>query len=267
MKGRVFIGWTTSQDLATLVKDKLEDLEFDSVVGGKNSKSQAESHNVSNFIGETIINQINSCNQAILIFSRKADGSISSNLLFELGYCMSRFAKNKIHTYFIDITNSDSDIPSDLRGIWALEISSNNKTQEEIAEAITNNFNNNNSIEIQENKMSLIDNWYTIRARIDSHYEQYRYSDYEIAMYFLFFTQSAYMYDMTNNAIETIKNFKKNMRKMSIELNWAIEICNFSLEIFNNTLHNNNGIYIAMDKCFNLYKKFEYIKKKLAIFR
>ena len=93
MKDKIFIGWSGNNDAALKIKRILEnDYNYICCIGGN-------ADNSSNFasVGDTVIQQIKSCNQAIMIFQNKADGSISNNLFFELGYVFSSYGAKKVH--------------------------------------------------------------------------------------------------------------------------------------------------------------------------
>ena len=97
MSEKVFIGWSGSNTIAEAVKIRLETKGFEGVVGGDTRKE------TSLFLGQSILNEIDQCHQAIFIMQLKKDGYISANTLFEFGYCLSRLDRNKIHVYYIDI--------------------------------------------------------------------------------------------------------------------------------------------------------------------
>ena len=111
MRGRIFIAWSGNNTLALEVKKKLENERYVGVVGGE------ERYAGDLFVGRTVLNEISHCNQAIFIIQKKNDGSISNNLMFELGYALARFKFNKLHMFYVDV--AENEIPSDLKGGWA----------------------------------------------------------------------------------------------------------------------------------------------------
>ena len=93
MKDRVFIAWSGSKEVATLVKDILEK-KYNyvcSVGGNSDNNSQLSS------VGDTVLQQIKTCNQAIVIFQNRGDGAVSNNLFFELGYVLASYGQKKVH--------------------------------------------------------------------------------------------------------------------------------------------------------------------------
>ena len=93
MKDRIFIGWSGSNDVALKVKHILEERNnYICCIGGNaDNNSQYAS------VGDTVLRQIKNCNQAIIIFQNRADGAVSNNLFFELGYVFSSYGPKKVH--------------------------------------------------------------------------------------------------------------------------------------------------------------------------
>ena len=72
--------------------------------------------------------------------TKKPDtGMISANLMFEFGFLLEKLNYDKIHVFFIDIDENDIKIPSDIRGIWADYLCSN-EDHNDIVETIVNTF-------------------------------------------------------------------------------------------------------------------------------
>ena len=93
MKDNIFIGWSGSSDIAVAVKKELESkYNYRCFIGGNadNSSSFAS-------VGDTVIRQIKSCNQAIIIFQNRSDGAVSNNLFFELGFVLASYGQPKVH--------------------------------------------------------------------------------------------------------------------------------------------------------------------------
>ena len=106
MKDRVFIAWSGSSEIALKVKRALEDKNYKCFIGGNEA-------NDSNFasVGDTVLQQIKSCNQAIVIFQKRSDGHISNNLFFELGYALASYGQTKVHC--VRPKNEVLTLPSD----------------------------------------------------------------------------------------------------------------------------------------------------------
>ena len=93
MRGKVFIAWSGTRSVAEKVKEILDN-EHDYIcyIGGNSDNNSQYSS-----VGDTIIQQIKSCNQAIVIFQNKQDGNVSNNVFFELGYVLARYGTRKTH--------------------------------------------------------------------------------------------------------------------------------------------------------------------------
>lgn len=92
MKDHIFIGWSGSNAIAMKVKNALEAKNFRCTIGGN-----ADNNSQYSSVGDTVIQQIKSCNQAIMIFMNRADGQVSNNLFFELGYVLAMYGQPKVH--------------------------------------------------------------------------------------------------------------------------------------------------------------------------
>ena len=74
MKDRVFIAWSGSNKVAIQVKNILEkQYNYVCSIGGNSDNSSRLSS-----VGDTVIQQIKTCNQAIVIFQNRADGAVSN---------------------------------------------------------------------------------------------------------------------------------------------------------------------------------------------
>ena len=113
MKGKVFIGWCGDTAIAQMVKKGLEEHGYVGVIGGECESTTTM------YLGQSIINDIDSCNQAVFIFQKNKEGKISPNTIFEFGYALGRFQANRVFAFYIDIRRNDESIPSDIAGIWA----------------------------------------------------------------------------------------------------------------------------------------------------
>ena len=103
MKDKIFIAWSGSNGEALKVKSILESkFNYVCCIGGNADNSSRYSS-----VGDTVIQQIKECNQAIrgrhgdqqikecnqaiVIFQNRADGAVSNNLFFELGYVLAMY--------------------------------------------------------------------------------------------------------------------------------------------------------------------------------
>lgn len=76
MKDKIFLIWSGNNVVATKVKTILEkEKNYLCLIGGS-----FESDTQMFTVGDTVIRQMNMCNQAIVIFQRKSSGNISENL-------------------------------------------------------------------------------------------------------------------------------------------------------------------------------------------
>ncbi len=216
MKGKVFIAWsainehTNKNELAIAVREKLEQYDYIGIVGGQ-SRTDSGLH-----VGEAVIKELDQCNQDIFIMQKKENGVLSNNLMFELGYALSRFNSNKIHVFYIDIAPEDQTIPSDIKGIWANYMTS--ARSEDMATEIVEEFISNQKNIIPHNKMALVDSYYSIKEKISEYPYSPGYSEYEFAQFILFFSQSGYMFRNERESINILKNFVKVFKNPTQEL-------------------------------------------------
>ena len=93
MKDKVFIAWSGSNTVAMKVKRIMEkDRKYVCSIGGN-----ADNNSQFSSVGDTVIQQIKICNQAIVIFQNRKDGNVSNNLFFELGYVLAKYGQMKVH--------------------------------------------------------------------------------------------------------------------------------------------------------------------------
>ncbi len=99
MNGNVFLGWSSSNELAVEVSKQLKKYRFDCTVGGKKDLEGSLS------IASTIVEQIKASTQALFIIRKNDKGFISNNVTFEIGYCLSKFNSTlkKVHLFYLDI--------------------------------------------------------------------------------------------------------------------------------------------------------------------
>lgn len=219
MKDKIFIGWSGSNQAALKIKKILEnDYNYICCIGGNadNSSNYAS-------VGDTVIQQIKSCNQAIMIFQNKADGSISNNLFFELGYVFSSYGAKKVHC--VKHGNEQIVLPSDFDNSFVEPISA--EDEDKFVDGIIKYFLGRQKMSIDVNKMMLINNRYRIHDILQSHYSEVgsRCSDYELAQYVLFYMQAAEMFGDSESVRSELQEFKKNhYHEFSSELALSIDI-------------------------------------------
>lgn len=227
MKDRVFIAWSGTIEIALKVKRVLEDrCNYRCFIGGNES-------NDSNYasVGDTVLQQIKSCNQAIVIFQKRDDGNISNNLFFELGYALASYGQTKVHC-----VRPKSDkllLPSDFDNSFVEPIDDSNT--DTLVNGIVDYFLARQKLSVNINKMQLINNRYRIKEYIKRHFSEQgsKCSDYELAQYLLFYVQAAQMFDDINpvrNELETFKHaFQYNFSK---ELSTSVDICLTFFELY-----------------------------------
>ena len=180
MKDRVFIAWSGTSELALRVKHILENrCNYKCFIGGNGT-------NDSNFasVGDTVLQQIKSCNQAIIIFQKRGDGLISNNLFFELGYALASYGLTKVHC--VKLANEDLMLPSDFDNSFVEPI--DDTDTDTLVEGIVNYFLARQKLSVNTNKMYLINNRYLIKEYIKRHFSEQgsKCSDYELVQYLLF---------------------------------------------------------------------------------
>ncbi len=222
MKGKVFIGWCGDATLADEVKNKLKAVDFEGIRGGQ---TRADNYM---YLGQAILTEIDGCNQAIFIFQKRKDGQISPNALFELGYALSRLEKNKIHVFYVDISENDPSIPADLKGIWAEYLY--NIESNQIDEKVIESFLANQRKALFGNKMKIINNYYETRSAFETYVERPFCSEQELPQHVLFFSQAAFMFKDVQEGFQHLENLVKKLQFVGPELDQAF---NFSLAYLN----------------------------------
>ena len=266
MKDRVFIAWSGSSDVAHLVKNMLEDqYNYVCSVGGNSDNDSKLSS-----VGDTVIQQIKTCNQAIVIFQNRNDGAVSNNLFFELGYVLASYGQKKIHC--VKRINETVSLPSDFDSSFVEAIKkedSQTLTNEEFAEGIVNYFISRQKMSINENKMFLINNRYLIHDKIVSHYSETgsKCSDYELAQYLLFYLQAAHMFGDERKVYNEILEFKsKHHYEFSEELSLAVNICLTFLEMVMNIKVRQDGeVYIDEETFWKFRNDYMHYGKLLTV--
>jgi hypothetical protein len=260
MKDKVFIGWSGSNKVAMQIKKILEqEYNYICCIGGNadNSSSFAS-------VGDTVIQQIKSCNQAIMIFSNKADGSISNNLFFELGYVFSAYGAKKVHC--VKRQGENIVLPSDFDNSFVEPI--NCEDDDVFVKGIVDYFLGRQKMSIEANKMMLINNRFKIRDMLQAHYSAVgsRCSDYELAQYVLFYMQASYMFGDNDVVEQELRDFKRNhYHEMSTELGLAIDICLNYMEMEMHLKMNAEGkVYIEEDAYFEFVEEEKEILSEIV---
>ena len=259
MKDRVFICWSGSNSVAVQVKKILESkYNYVCSIGGNSDNNSLYSS-----VGDTVIQQIKTCNQAIVIFQNRKDGVISNNLFFELGYVMAMYGTKKIHC----VRKSDEKVilPSDFDNSFVEPIDEieNEKT---FSEGIVDYFISRQKMSINENKMYLINNRYLLHDKIKSHYSETgsKCSDYELAQYILFYMQASHMFGDERKIQREILEFKQaHSLEFSIELSLAVNMCLSFFEMVTNikSYDTTSEVYIEQNVFWKFKTDYEhYIK-------
>lgn len=256
MKDYVFIGWSRNRDLAISLKKILDKKGFVCVIGGIYEDNPSSLRVRKGTVNETINNQMNHCDQAILLFQKLDDNlSISGNLIYELGYISAQYnsidSSAKVHIFKIDITQADDNLfPTDLHGIWGTNISSTNKEISEIANEIANDFINNQNQIRKKNKFEILNNHHFVEYEMRKHFESPSMSDYDLAEDILVYLQSAFCYREQTDMKQKIEAFKVKMIERdneSKELKWSVDYAIVTLTLFCLTVPNADTMKILMD--------------------
>ena len=249
MKDKVFIIWSGDKGVANHVKTILEnDYNYVCYVGGcvENGKQMLS-------VGDTVINQMLYCNQAIVIFQNKSEGQVSNNLFFELGFVISNYGMRKVHC--VKHAGERIELPSDFDNAFVTGITATN--DKEFADRIVDYFLERQKLSIVTDKMELITNRHKMHDNIQAHYSDAgsRCSDYELAQYILFYMQAAVMFQDDSKVLDELIDFKKrNKTKFSKEISQAIAISIALLRIQVNLISENGVVYIDDDVFRTFFK-------------
>lgn len=245
MKDKVFIIWSGSNETAVKIKRILEhDHNYICTIGGN-------SDNNSDFasVGDTVLQQIKACNQAIVIFQNKADGTVSNNLYFELGYVFASYGAKKVHC--VKRRNDNVVLPSDFDSAFVEPIDSDD--EDKFVNGIIDYFLGRQKMSIDVNKMVLINTRYRIRDMIQKHYSENgsSCSDYELAQYVLFYMQAAQMFNDVKHVQEEITAFKRqHNHEFSEELDLAVNVCLAFFDLVSGIYINSAGKVCCDDDTF-----------------
>lgn len=247
MKDKVFIIWSGDISVALKVKATLENkYNYICYVGGN---SQNDSQMLS--VGDTVVRQMKSCNQAIVIFKNKADGAVSNNLFFELGFVSASYGMKKVHC--VKRKSDNITLPSDFDNSFIEALEADN--DDDYAESIVNYFMGRQKLSVDTNKMYLINNRYMIHEMIQAHYSETgsKCSDYELAQYILFYMQASVMYQDEPKILEELTQFKRyHNNEFSAELHNAVNMSIAFLEVQSNLRNDQEAVYIE-DSVFREY--------------
>lgn len=249
MKDRIFIGWSGNNEVALKVKYVLENrCNYKCSIGGN-----SENNSQMSSIGDTVIQQIKNSNQAIIIFQNRADGQVSNNLFFELGYTLASYGVAKIHC--IRRASEQITLPSDFDSAFVEPI--DDSDEETFIGGIVRYFLDRQKLSVNTNKMYLIDNRYIIKGMMQSHFSEQgsKCSDYELAQYLLFYMQAANMFGDVKKVQDEMLAFKSaNQHIFSTELAFAVNISLAYFELILNIRNGENGT-LYIDK--SAYHKFK----------
>lgn len=204
MKGKVFIGWTMDQSLAVCVKNELRKHDYSGICGGREGSNKIKAT-----IADTVIEQMNICSSAIMLFSRRSENIVddsgvcvmnhvlSPNMLYELGYLSGSLNLRRVLSIYLD--GAEELVPTDIKGGWQEVISTAGKTNEEVAKEIVDVFLRGQCNLITGNKIDRMTDISLLRNIIREHIERPVYYDDEIAFIVLLLSQSSYMHDEMSN--------------------------------------------------------------------
>lgn len=242
MKDKIFIIWSGTNDIAVKIKHILEEKNYKCTIGGN-----ADNNSTFASVGDTVIQQIKSCNQAIVIFQNRKDGMVSNNLFFELGYVLASYGQPKIHC--VKRASETVILPSDFDNSFVESIECEN--DDTFVEGILNYFFARQKMSINTNKMMLINNRYIIHDYIQRHFSEQgsKCSDYELAQYILFYMQAAEMFGDIKKVDKELRDFRdKNHAYFSEELSTAVNIALTLFEMVLNIQTTDDGeFYLTRD--------------------
>lgn len=250
MKDKVFIGWSGNNEIALKTKKLLEEsYNYICYVGGN-------ADNTSSFasVGDAVIQQMKTCNQAIIIFQNRNDFGVSNNLFFELGYVLAKYGVKKIHC--VKKSSETIALPSDFDNSFVEPLKYEDDNQ--FTDAVVKYFLGRQKLSINENKMVIINNRYRVHDMIQIHYSDKGSicSDYELAQYVLFYVQASRMFNDEKKVYEELLSFNRlHSHEFSSELRQAVTLSLAHLHLITSLKSNANGdIYVEMET-FNDFSK------------
>lgn len=223
----VFIAWGGNQSLAQCVERELNAQHFNAVVGGGQQTDI--------FIGTQVLTQIHKATRAILLVENaggtETDGgyNFSDNLMFEWGYITGTFQPSKVHVFLIDV--SAKDLPSDLAGSWASEVSTAGQTREDVARLIAGTFAQDASHSIEMDKLQIMHMWSRVLHYIETYNDAPQCSDIELAHYLVHSIETCYYY-MDEDRLEELVGA---IRPVSRVLEFAVALVKANIRLFRET--------------------------------
>lgn len=184
----IFIGWGGNEELAKSLENKFKSNGHSIVMGGGTPNQM--------FVGNQIIEQMKSCDKAILLVENYKGQGFSTNLMYEWGYLVGYKRMKRIHVFLID--KPKNDLPSDLKGVWAAELtrkkaSGDEKTDDELSGEVYELFVNNLNTELPVNYFDTIDDWQYISRDLQN--DTSCYNSAEFAQYIVIGCLAAYYYN------------------------------------------------------------------------
>ncbi len=255
MKGRIFIGWSGDTRIAEEVKAKLKKANYEGIVGGETGAAKTL------FLGQAILEEIDTCDQGIFVFQKKKDGHISPSTLFELGYALARLKANKIHIFYVDIPEKDESIPTDLEGSWATHLF--NVEEGMIDDKVIEIFLANQKKVFVGNKMEIINDYYEFRRDFDNYVKTSFCSEYELAQYVLFFSQAAYMFNDVYEGQACLTKLANSLTHISPELGTALRFAWGYLDIFVHVRAQEDILYLETIHFSDARETFSGVLKNL----
>jgi len=260
LKDKIFIAWSGTNSIAMDVKRLMEkDGKYICSIGGNSDNSSKFAS-----IGDTVIQQIKNCNQAIVIFQNKKDGTVSNNLFFELGYVLAKYGQTKVHC--VKRSQDTVVLPSDFDNsfIESFDVSSD----DDFADSIVSYFESRQKLSINVNKMYLINNRYLIHDLIESHYSDSgsKCSDYELAQYVLFYAHAAHQFNDEFKVYEELLKFKNKYEfDFSRELSQAVNLALTYLGMINESKVSIEGYFYIERSTFARSKEnFQHIANEIV---
>ncbi len=254
---KVFIAWSGNFEFAKKLKNYIDSHPaYDAIVGGN-------LHELSSiFVGGTIIEQMKKCDQAILLIQKNSDtGRLSSNLMFEWGYMLAKLNANKIHIYFMNLSVNDTELPSDLHGVWAYSVNTVGREEDDVVRELGEKFFSSQRNSLSANKMAVIIDRENTRGIIKKHFETPACSSYEIAQYILCYIFSANIYrDTCEEALKDIETFSKCMdtnASESPELTVSVRCALVSIDFFKKVKYVDDEQYITKADFYDIREKYE----------
>ncbi len=244
MRDKVFIAWSGDSTIANEVKQLLENMRYRCFVGGNDCNDSTRFS-----IGETVLQQIKTCNQAIIIFQNRNNGQVSPNVFFELGFALALYGQQKVHC--VKFCDDVIDLPSDFENSYVKKITVGE--EKTFAQGIVDYFLGRQKMSVHQNKMRLMNERYLIHEKIQEHYSENgsKCSDYELAQYILYYTQAAQMFGDEQKIHDELVDFKReNTYYLSSELMLSLKMCISFLNMVLNIreYEDDHGVYLEEHK-------------------